>query len=61
MTLTLSEYLVQLLEAYEVDTEFGIPGVHTVEFYRGSANSPIPISLYATNKSLASWLMGMHV
>ena len=41
MTLTLGEYLVQLLEAYEVDTVFGIPGVHTVELYRGLANSPI--------------------
>lgn len=41
MTLTLGEYLVQLLEAYEVDCVFGIPGVHTVELYRGLANSPI--------------------
>ena len=41
MTLTLGEYLVQLLEAYEVDTVFGIPGVHTVELYRGLANSSI--------------------
>lgn len=29
------EVLVQLLEAYGVDTVFGIPGVHTVELYRG--------------------------
>ena len=32
---TLGVYLAQLLEAYGVDTIFGIPGVHTVEFYRG--------------------------
>ena len=32
---TCGEVLVQLLEAYGVDTVFGIPGVHTVEFYRG--------------------------
>ncbi|MBY5925018.1 MULTISPECIES: 5-guanidino-2-oxopentanoate decarboxylase [unclassified Halomonas] len=33
--LTCGEALVQLLEAYGVDTVFGIPGVHTVELYRG--------------------------
>ncbi len=30
-----SEVLVQLLDAYGVDTVFGIPGIHTVELYRG--------------------------
>jgi len=29
------EVLLRLLEAYDVDTVFGIPGVHTVELYRG--------------------------
>jgi len=29
-----SAALVRLLEAYGVDTVFGIPGVHTIEFYR---------------------------
>ncbi|MHC8509020.1 MAG: 5-guanidino-2-oxopentanoate decarboxylase [Rhodospirillales bacterium] len=33
--MTVGEYLVQLLERYGVDTVFGIPGVHTVELYRG--------------------------
>ena len=33
--LTCGEYLVQLLEAYGVDTVFGIPGVHTVELEQG--------------------------
>lgn len=33
--LTCGELLVQLLEAFGVDTVFGIPGVHTVELYRG--------------------------
>src|SRR6202012_1119637 len=33
--LTCGELLVHLLEAFEVDTVFGIPGVHTVELYRG--------------------------
>lgn len=35
------EALVTLLEAYQVDTVFGIPGVHTVELYRGLAMSSI--------------------
>ena len=29
------EYLVKLLEAYGIEIIFGIPGVHTVELYRG--------------------------
>jgi acetolactate synthase-1/2/3 large subunit len=33
--LTTGEYLVRLLEAYGVGLIFGIPGVHTVELYRG--------------------------
>ncbi len=32
---TCGEFLVKILEAYGVDTIFGIPGVHTVELYRG--------------------------
>lgn len=39
--MTLGEYLVKLLEEYGVDTVFGIPGVHTVEMYRGLADSTI--------------------
>lgn len=35
MPMTCGELLVRLLEQYAVDTVFGIPGVHTVEFYRG--------------------------
>ncbi len=38
---TLGVYLTELLAAYGVDTVFGIPGVHTVELYRGLADSPI--------------------
>src|SRR5579862_7590586 len=33
--LTCGELLVRLLEDFGVDTVFGIPGVHTVELYRG--------------------------
>jgi acetolactate synthase I/II/III large subunit len=32
-------YLTHLLRAYGVDTVFGIPGIHTIELYRGLAGS----------------------
>ncbi len=35
------EAVVRLLEQYDVDTVFGIPGVHTLEMYRGLAASEI--------------------
>ena len=38
---TLGERLVEWLEVYGVDTVFGIPGVHTVEMYRGLAGSGV--------------------
>ena len=38
---TLGMHLVDVLEAYGVDTVFGIPGVHTVELYRGLHGSGI--------------------
>ncbi|WP_404926016.1 5-guanidino-2-oxopentanoate decarboxylase [Mesorhizobium sp. ORM16] len=38
---TIGEALISLLEAHGVDTVFGIPGVHTVELYRGLARSKI--------------------
>ncbi|MEM9138289.1 MAG: 5-guanidino-2-oxopentanoate decarboxylase [Pseudomonadota bacterium] len=38
---TLGEALVAGLEAYGIRTVFGIPGVHTVELYRGLATSGI--------------------
>lgn len=39
--LTCGEALVALLEGYGVEYVFGIPGVHTVELYRGLAASSI--------------------
>src|SRR5262245_62402662 len=33
--MTCGEVLVELLQAHGIDTVFGIPGVHTVELYRG--------------------------
>ncbi len=38
---TCGEVLVKLLEGYGVERVFGIPGVHTVELYRGLASSSI--------------------
>ena len=32
---TCGEVLVKILQNYGIDTIFGIPGVHTVELYRG--------------------------
>ncbi|MGE3334438.1 MAG: 5-guanidino-2-oxopentanoate decarboxylase [Rhodospirillaceae bacterium] len=40
-TKTCGEVLVELLELYGIDTVFGIPGVHTVEFYRGLKNTKL--------------------
>ncbi len=37
------EALVELLESYGVDTVFGIPGVHTLDLYRGLENSRIKV------------------
>src|SRR5919109_3327306 len=38
---TVGMYLAELLEAYGVEVIFGIPGVHTVELYRGLPNSKL--------------------
>ncbi|HEX3849158.1 MAG TPA: 5-guanidino-2-oxopentanoate decarboxylase [Steroidobacteraceae bacterium] len=38
---TCGEVLVRLLERLDVDTVFGIPGVHTVELYRGLPSTRI--------------------
>jgi thiamine pyrophosphate-dependent acetolactate synthase large subunit-like protein len=39
--LTVGQASIKLLEAYGVDTVFGIPGVHTLEFCKGLNQSPI--------------------
>ena len=36
---TVAKHYVELLTAHGVDTVFGIPGVHTVELYRGFPRS----------------------
>jgi acetolactate synthase-1/2/3 large subunit len=38
---TLGERLIEWLAACGIDTVFGIPGVHTVEMYRGLAGGPL--------------------
>ena len=38
---TCGEVLVELLEAYGIDTAFGIPGTHTIELYRGLPQTAI--------------------
>ncbi len=38
---TCGEVLVEILESYGIETVFGIPGVHTVELYRGLPNTGI--------------------
>lgn len=40
-THTLGEHLISLLELYGINTVFGIPGVHTIELYRGLKTSSI--------------------
>jgi acetolactate synthase-1/2/3 large subunit len=39
MTQTCGEVLVERLESYGIEIVFGIPGVHTVELYRGLPNT----------------------
>ncbi|NVK55098.1 MAG: 5-guanidino-2-oxopentanoate decarboxylase [Alteromonadaceae bacterium] len=39
ITKTCGQALVELLKNYGVDTIFGIPGVHTIELYRGLENA----------------------
>ena len=41
MQKTVGEHLVELLEGFGVETVFGIPGVHTIELYRGLGSSKI--------------------
>jgi 5-guanidino-2-oxopentanoate decarboxylase len=38
---TVGSYLIELLAANGIDTVFGIPGVHTLELYRGLAGSSL--------------------
>jgi hypothetical protein len=52
---------MKLLKQYDVDTIFGIPGVHTIEYYRGITESGIKGVVPATNKAQDLWQMDMRV
>ncbi len=39
MSRTIGGYLVELLGKNDIDTVFGIPGVHNLELYRGLTSS----------------------
>ncbi len=41
MSRTIGCYLVELLAVNDIDTVFGIPGVHNLELYRGLAHSRV--------------------
>jgi acetolactate synthase-1/2/3 large subunit len=58
-TPTVGEALVSMLEQAGVDTVFGIPGVHTIELYRGLAASSIRHITPRTNRARASWRTAM--
>ena len=57
---TVGEALITLLERHGVDTVFGIPGVHTVELYRGLARRRSATSRRATSRAQASWPTAMR-
>lgn len=56
-SLTCGELLVQWLEYYGVETVFGIPGVHTVELYRGLPNTDIRHVTPRHEQGAGLWLM----
>ncbi len=58
--LSTGEALVGLLEAYGVDTIFGIPGVHNVEMYRALPRSKIRHVLVRHEQVQASWPTAMR-
>jgi glyoxylate carboligase len=51
---------ISILETYGVDTVFGIPGVHTLDLYRGIADRKMRISVSAMNKALVLWPTAMR-
>lgn len=57
---TIGEALVDGLAARDVTCVFGIPGVHTVELYRGLAASGIRHVTPRHEQGPALWPMAMH-
>ena len=55
--LTVGSVLLPILEKLGIDTIFGIPGVHTVEIYRGLEKTKIKHIRHGMNKVQDLWLM----
>ena len=56
---TVANAIIALLKGYGVDTVFGIPGVHTIELYRGIVDSGLRHVTPRTSKARGSWRMDM--
>ena len=52
---SVGEALIAGLAERGVDTIFGIPGVHTLELYRGLTTSGVRHVTRATSRAPASW------
>ena len=53
------EALIHLLRAYGVDTVFGMPGVHTLDFYRALPEAGIRHIGVRHEQGRVSWRMAM--
>lgn len=54
--ISVGEAIMRLLARYEVDTIFGIPGVHTLEFYRGLSEGSAITHIQARNEMGAGFM-----
>ena len=54
-TLSCGQALVRLLEDYGVEVVFGIPGVHTMELYRGLERARSAMFSPVTSRAPHSW------
>lgn len=57
---TLAEALIDQLEGLGVEVVFGIPGVHTIELYRGLKHSSIRHYTPRMSKAQDLWPMAMR-
>ncbi|MFZ1815801.1 MAG: 5-guanidino-2-oxopentanoate decarboxylase [Rhizobiaceae bacterium] len=56
MKISTGEAVIRLLSRYGVDTVFGIPGVHTLEFYRGLGEGSAVRHIQARNEMGAGFM-----
>jgi len=56
MSRTIGTYLAELLVANEIDTVFGIPGVHNLELYRGIAANRVRVLRPTATRAAAAVL-----